>query len=250
MTSDQILDAIGLADETWVADAKANIAAQPRKTTVSVHRRVRRIALLAAVVSLFFTVTAYALGSPAGILSWSLSRGLGQNDFRFLPAYERQVGFPVSAVEEFSNGYRFRELSLIHNQVVDEGGNPMAEYPGLNLRYEKAGAPDLYLAVEPAALSNEENGPPAAETREIGGVAVRYHYSVYMAVPVDYRPTAEEEARVASGELQIGYGSDAVQVNPFASISFVLGDVRYTLLSFADHDADFMFQMAAELLAA
>lgn len=250
MTSDQILDAIGLADETWVADAKANIAAQPRKTTVSVHRRVRRVALLAAVVSLFFTVTAYALGSPAGILSWSLSRGLGQNDFRFLPAYERQVGFPVSAVEEFSNGYRFQELSLIHNQVVDEGGNPMAEYPGLNLRYEKAGAPDLYLAVEPAALSNEENAPPATETREIGGVTVRYHYSVYMAVPADYRPTPEEEARVASGELQIGYGSDAVQVNPFADIGFVSGDVRYTLLCFADYDADFMFQMAAELLAA
>ena len=250
MTSDQILDAIGLADETWVADAKANIAAQPRKTTVSVHRRVRRVALLAAAVSLFFTVTAYALGSPAGILSWSLSRGLGQNDLRFLPAYERQVGFPVSAVEEFSNGYRFQELSLIHNQVVDEGGNPMAEYPGLNLRYEKAGAPDLYLAVEPAALSNEENAPPTTETREIGGVAVRYHYSVYMAVPVDYRPTAEEEARVASGELQIGYGSDAVQVNPFTDIGFVSGDVRYTLLCFADYDADFMFQMAAELLAA
>ena len=250
MTSDQILDAIGLADEPWGADAKANIAAQPRKTTVSVHRRVRRVALLAAVVSLFFTVTAYALGSPAGILSWSLSRGLGQNDFRFLPAYERQVGFPVSAVEEFSNGYRFQELSLIHNQVVDEGGNPMAEYPGLNLRYEKAGAPDLYLAVEPAALSNEENAPAATETREIDGVAVRYHYSVYMAVPADYRPTPEEEARVASGELQIGYGSDAVQVNPFADIGFVLDDTRYTLLCFADYDADFMFQMAAELLAA
>ena len=250
MTSDQILDAIGLADETWVADAKANIPAPPRKTKVSVHRRVRRVALLAAVVSLFFTVTAYALGSPAGILSWSLSKGLGQKDFRFLPAYERQVGFPVSAVEEFSNGYRFRELSLVHNQVVDEGGSPLAEYPGLNLRYEKADAPDLYLAVEPAALSSEENAPAAAETREIDGVTVRYYYSVYMAVPVDYRPTAEEEARVASGELQIGYGSDAVQVNPFASIGFVIGDVRYTLLSFADYDADFMFQMAAELLAA
>ena len=104
--------------------------------------------------------------------------------------------------------------------------------------------------MEPAALSNEENGPPAAETREIGGVTVRYHYSVYMAVPADYRPTPEEEAQVASGELQIGYGSDAVQVNPFTDIGFVSGDVRYTLLCFADYDADFMFQMAAELLAA
>ena len=250
MTSDQILDAIGLADETWVADAKANISAPPRNSKVSVHRRVRRVALLAAVVSLFFTITAYALGSPVGILSWSLGQGLGRNDFRFLPAYERQVGFPVSAVEEFSNGYRFRELSLVHSSPVDAEGNALAENLGLNLRYEKADAPDLYLAVEPAALSNEENAPPATETREIGGVTVRYHYSVYMAVPADYRPTPEEEARVASGELQIGYGSDAVQVNPFADIGFVSGDVRYTLLCFADYDADFMFQMAAELLAA
>ena len=36
----------------------------------------------------------------------------------------------------------------------------------------------------------------------------------------------------------------------FADIGFVSGDVRYTLLCFADYDADFMFQMAAELLAA
>ena len=137
----------------------------------------------------------------------------------------------------------------MHSAVVDACGNPLKEYPGLLLDYEKMGAPELHLSAEPAALSDEHNAAPPTATRELDGVTAAYRQSAYLFVPEDYELSAEEAARAAAGELTVSYGSDAVQEQTVSSVIFCLDDTRYCLLTFAAYDADFMYQMVQELLA-
>ena len=251
MTADHLLDALGLLDEALVADAKPRSpASSPSRPRAAVRRRVRRVALLAAAVSLLFSVTAYALGGPGGVFSRALSAGPGRHSLETLPRYERRLGFPVRAVKEFSNGYRFREMALVQSSAQDAEGNPPKEFLGLDLDYCRDGAPEISLTLEPAALSDEKNAPPPTETRAFGAVTVRYCRSAYKFVPEDYRPTVEDSARMAAGELTISYGSDAVEERFVCSAIFCLGDVRYCLLCLDDCSADTLFQMAQELLDA
>ena len=249
MTTDNLLDAMGLLDERTVADAK-RYPLQPLPRKAGGRRRARRIALLAAVLSLLFAVTAYALGGPGGIFTSRLPRDWGKDRFESLPYYEKEAGFSIQAVEEFSNGYRFREMALERSAVVDEGGSTLDEYLGIALNYEKEDGPDLYLSVTPRAESDEANASPPTETRELDGVPVQYCRSAYKVVPEGYRPTEEDAARQAAGELTISYGSSAVKETYVCSVLFCLEDTRYCLLCLSDLDADVMFRMAEELLAA
>lgn len=248
MNADLLMDAIGQIDEATAADAKfytrTALPARPRA------RRLGRIALLAAVVSLLFTVSAYALGTPAGIFSWSQSKGYGQDRFESLPYYEKQVGFPVLAVKEFSNGYRFREMTASRSEIHDADNNPLESFGGLVIRYGREGAPDFTLNADPAQHFPIARSGPFTESREVGGVTVYYKHSCYRIVPEDYTASDEEKALIAEGSLQIGYGGDRVEDHTLSSALFVKDDVIYTLLCFGDYPADYLFQMAAELLAA
>ena len=248
MNADLLMDAIGQIDEATAADAKfytrTALPARPRA------RRLGRIALLAAVVSLLFTVSAYALGTPAGIFSWSQSKGYGQDRFESLPYYAKQIGFPVLAVKEFSNGYRFREMRVTHSAIQDADFNAMDQFLGLNLEYSKEGAPDLALHIDPEAYFPVDSSAPVTASREIGGVTVNYYRSIYRAVPEDYEKTPEDEARIAAGDLTISYGSDTMEEMVITSSIFRVNGCVYDLFCFCDYPADDLFQMAAELLDA
>ena len=151
-------------------------------------------------------------------------------------------------MNEFSNGYRFREMYLDHSSVVDAEGNSLRDFLGLILRYEKEGAPEVTLSVQPAAYFSMESSAPIAASREVQGVTVNYYHSSFLVVPEGYRPSPEEKALVDAGQLQISYGSDEREEHILVSAIFTVDGTLYDLLCFADHDAETMLRMAEELI--
>ena len=89
------------------------------------------------------------------------------------------------------------------------------------------------------------------EVREIGDVTVEYKENLYKGVPADYEPTAEEQAAVDAGDLQIGYGADEVTEQNYQFLRWEQDGVAYTLTGFdLGMTADELFDMAAKIIQA
>lgn len=230
-------------------------AASPgEETNVKQIRKPLSVFVVAAILAVLLMGTAYAaFGRPASIGSHYM-RGQGTyTSLDKLDKVEKTVGYPVTAVEGFSNGYAFQSLHIGGEAVYDEDFNVLKEYYGVMIDYQKDGAPDVTVNVTPVLdLEGGREAPAPTETREAGGVSVRLSRDHYKFVPPDYEKTPEDEANIAAGHYYISYGSDEIVERDFAFADFTLGDVQYVLmcgeadrLGFSDLAA-----MAADLIAA
>ena len=180
----------------------------------------------------------------------------GQGEFNSLSALPKVVktaGYPITAVEAFSNGYRFRQMNLDGEAAFDENNNVLQEYYGVMFSYEKAGSPDLTVNVSPVLdLVGAHEKPTPTGTRTISGVEVRFSRDHYKFVPEDYEKTEADRAAEKAGHYYISFGADAILESEYAFTSFELEGVNYSLMDTAANAAseEALYQMAAEIIAA
>ena len=131
----------------------------------------------------------------------------------------------------------------------DEDGNVLREWTKIDVEYERDGA-TLHLGTGEAYDDDTTvDTSRFDDTRVIGDVTVQYSADDYKAVPADYEPTAEEQAAVEAGDLQIGYGASEVTVQQYQFLRWEQNGVYYTLSGFdLDMTADELFQMAQEII--
>ena len=222
------------------------------KGTVKKHKKPVRIAVLAAVIAVLMIGTAYAIsGMPAFVATHAMPDTGEYSSFASLPKAEKTAGYPIAAVERFSNGYSFDRMQVVGEAVYDENNQPLREYYSVALYYEKPGAPELLLSTSPVLELSGGQAPPAAnETRSVDGVELRLSHDRYKLVPEDYEKTEADLAAEAAGHFYISFGADGIEEKTLSSALFRLGEVDYSLLLFSDVPFEELCAMAAELIAA
>lgn len=171
--------------------------------------------------------------------------------FEDMEKAEAEIGYSVDGVESFDNGFRLDGIHIHEAMLQDENGNALGEKKGLYMTYSKGGE-ELGIICE--KLLPVENGDILKEggydrTSEAGDIVMGYRSYTYKAVPPDYEPSEEEKMAVESGRLQIGYGTDKVEINEFSSVVWVKDGVRYDLSGFdVSLSAEEMFGMAQEIM--
>lgn len=249
-------DEIRLAPESSArirAALERELSSGEEKEPVKTATKTIHILLIAAILAVLAAGSAFALGLPHSTGSHYMRDQGVYRSLKDLPEVEKIVGYPVTAVEEFSNGLRFESLYVGGEAVYDEDFNVLQEYYGVMAEYRSDDGKRITLSLTPVLdILGGHEAPAPSETRDLDGVELRLSFDRYRFVPPDYEKTEEDLRREAAGHFYISYGADAVEEHDYAFADFVLDGVNYVLM---DSDAspasgDTLTQMAAELLAA
>ena len=213
-----------------------------------------RIAVIAAVIAVMLIGSAYAISGVAHSVGTHYMHGSGEfTSLRDLPKVVKTAGYPITAVEEFSNGYSFQKMNLGGEAAFDENNNVLKEYYGVMMTYTKPGARDLTVSVSPVLdLPGAHEAPAPTATRTVDNVELRFSRDHYKFVPEGYEKTEADRAAEKAGHYYISFGADTIMESEYAFVDFTLDGVDYALMdSAADADSEeTLYLMAAEIVAA
>lgn len=227
--------------ETLKTRIDTAIKAAPRKQT-----RTRGKTVLVA-VAMLGVLAVSAVAATNMVTKIGHSRNDQVLNYTQALAHAQQISHSVVLPEQFANGFSYQNANDIDSEVTDVSGKTVQIHE-LVADYQD-GARAVSLFVQPADVDLGDEGRTANATRTVGDVTLEYYQTEYKAVPVSYRPTAEEKARVESGTLAIGYGANSVSTMQQENAYMTLNGVRYGLFA-SDQaiGADEMLEMLASLL--
>ena len=208
---------------------------------------------LAAVLILALGITAYAGGGLRAIGTHAMPKTGEYSSLAELPKIEKDVGFPMTVPEGFSNGYRFSKLEVKGEAVYGENNEVLTEYYTVHALYARPGSEEIRLVLGPVfELPDAPAATEPSESRSFDGVPVDLSLDHYKVVPEDYEKTAEDLAAEAGGHYYISFGSDAVEEMEMAFADFRLDGTSYSLMDMAAgaDSLDILAQMAQEIIAA
>ena len=238
------------AEQIWLrAESAYRAAAHPAVTR---RRKLLRVALIAALLSVFFITTAYALsGVVHSTGTYLATHDEEYRSLRDLPKAEKILGYPATVPEALADDYRFLTMRIDGQAAFDENNAVLQSFYGLHVQYAAPGRELLYLDLTPVLdLPAAREKPEPEETRSVQGVEVRYSRDHYKIVPEDYRKTAADLAAEAAGHFYVSFGADTVIEKDYEFADFVLDGVDYVLMDQNSDGAEALFQMAAEVIAA
>lgn len=237
------------AEQIWLrAESAYSAAAHP---TVTRRKKLLRVALIAALLSVFFITTAYAVsGAIRSTGTYPMTHNEDYRSLRDLPKAEKILGYPTT-VPEYLGGYRFRSMRIGGEAVFDENNAVLQPFYGLHVQYEAPGKKPLFLDLTPVLELPASSGKPeATEARSIEGIELRYSRDHYKIVPEDYQKTAADLAAETAGHFYISYGAEAIEEKDYEFVDFILDGVNYVLMDQNGDGPEALFQMAADVIAA
>ncbi|MBP3476749.1 MAG: hypothetical protein J6K48_10610 [Lachnospiraceae bacterium] len=159
-----------------------------------------------------------------------------------------KLGYAVDSVETFDNGYQFDRMFVDDVDAWDEDGNKAYTYQEMNIHYEKAGEPHMYLAIhKPVEAIGREKNPNA--TRTYGDIILYYDAYTYKFVPPSYELTEEDKANEERDDYYISYGSEEVKIQKSQGVTWEKDGIFYNLAGFdLNLSADEMFDMAEQII--
>lgn len=210
---------------------------------------VGRLGLAIAACFIFFSLTAFAAGNVAEIVS-------GTNPFTATKDYnkwhkmEERAGFTARSVQSFSNGYEFLSMNTQKIYALDEEGNSVKGYKGIFIDYIRDNAsPLISVSMDPAEMYNDDHASDT-QTRVIDDITVHYNEDEYLFLPVSEEPTEAESARQEDDvHFFISYGSNERETKHAKSVNFEIEGISYVIHGFElDLTPDEMFDMAKEII--
>ena len=239
------------ADRIWSRIEQELLPGKENEQTMKTGKTLR-IVLIAAVISVLLITSAYAVsGTVRGTVShWMKDTGT-YDTLDAIPKIEKITGYPITAPEEFTNGYRFRTLNIGGEAAYGDDYEILEEYYGVMITYEQDGEQDLTLNLKPVLdhLVEGKSREPSG-TKEIDGVEVRFNRDHFKFVPEDYVKSENDLAAEKDHHYFISYGSDSIEEHDYTFAGFVLGEVEYLFFDQSGRDAEFLYDMAAEVIAA
>ncbi|MGL4665241.1 MAG: hypothetical protein ACRCWA_09535, partial [Clostridium butyricum] len=87
-------------------------------------------------------------------------------------------------------------------------------------------------------------------TENYNGITIEYTKNQYKAVPEGYEPSEEEKELENKGLLQIGYGSNEIEVSQNQAVIWYEDGISYCILNsnYNDLDKEDMINMAIEVI--
>ncbi len=257
MNREQAFETLSELDDRFIAEAiryAPGDALTPPERIVQVKKRKILAIVLAAALILALGAAAYALsGIPRFTGTHRMPKTAEYDTLEKLSKIEKDVGYSVTALTQFSNGYVFSKLSVDGEAVYGDDNEVLKEYYGIHATYTKPDEPDIILSLNPVLeLEGGSEAPEPSERRTVDGVTVNLSLDHYKVVPEKYEQTEDDLARKAAGHYYISWGSDEIMEYDMAFADFVIDGVNYTLMDmYASEDSfDTLMQMAREILAA
>ncbi len=223
---------------------RANVYERIEEERNMKHRNWKKTVVAAAAICVFGTITAVAIKKPAYTSSHS-SLNEVVRDYEAAKNMAHGFDASVKAVEEFSNGYKFKEAVPKYEATHDEEHNTLEQGTSMSFTYEKQGMEDVTLSGD--RLTVPVSNPDATLVLD-DGTELRYHRLANKFVPPDYTPTEEELKLQEQGKLNIGYGASQVEEKISVSVTWAQDGVTYCLFSFnGSLTAKEMLEMAKEV---
>lgn len=221
------------------------------RSTLPRGKRLLRVALIAALLSVFFITTAYAVsGIVRSTGTYPMTHDEEYHSLRELPKAEKILGCPATVPGRLGD-YCFLSMRIGGEAVFDETNAVLQPYYGLHVQYEAPGKQLLFLDLTPVLdLPASSEKPEPTEARFIDDVEVRYFSDHYKLVPENYQKTAEDLAAEAAGHFYISFGADTIEERELEFVDFVLDGANYVLMDQNGDGPETLFQMAAEVIVA
>ena len=257
MNREQAFETLSGLDDRFIAEAiryaPADAVKSPERIVQVKKRKFFAVALAAALI-LALGAAAYALsGIPRFTGTHRMPKTAEHDTLEKLSKIEKDVGYPVTAPTQFSNGYDFSKLSVDGEAVYGDGNEVLKEYYGVHVTYTKAGKPDIILNLSPVLeLEGGSEAPEPSERRTVDGATVNLSLDHYKVVPEDYEETEDDLACKAAGHYYISWGSDEIMEYDMAFAGFVMDGVNYTIMDMyaSETSLDTLTQMTKEILSA
>lgn len=257
MKRETISLALNSLDDRHITDTAVfspeRIQRSPERIVYMKRKRIVTFALAAALM-LVLGISAFAIwGIPRFTGTHPMPKTAEYTSLSALPEIEKDVGYPVTVPEHFSNGYAFSMLSVDGEAVFGESYEVLKEYYSVHVTYTRDGEPDLSLSLSPVSEFESISEAPVrtpSEQRTVSGVTVDLNRDHYKLVPEDYEKTEDDLAQEAAGHYYISFGSDQIEERKVASAEFKLDNVSYTLMDMAAKETslDTLAQMAGEII--
>ena len=255
MNREHAFETLSELDDRFIAEAIRHVPGDsltPPERIVQVKKRKIFAIALAATLILALGAAAYALsGIPRFTGTHRMPKTAEYDTLEKLSKIEKDVGYPVTAPTQFSNGYVFSKLSVDGEAVYGDGNEVLKEYYGVHVTYTKADEQDIILNLTPVLeLEGGGEAPEPSERRTVDGVTVNLSLDHYKVVPDNYEQTEDDLARKAAGHYYISWGSDETMEYDMAFADFVMDGVNYTLMDMYASDNSFgtLAQMAKEII--
>lgn len=209
----------------------------------------KKVLVAAVAAALCLTsATCFALGKITGYESHSYRAG---EKFPTVTKMEQVLNTRPDVVESFSNGFKFTSYSIGENTTRDENGAKLEALPELSLDYRNADNQWLVLSIH-GIFTGQDFGSVSGVITLDNGEKINYHYAKdhYKFVPVNYEVTPEDQAAMDAGELNISYGSDAVEDCYMTNMTWVKDGMEYNLCGQdLNIDQEGMVAMAKEVIS-
>lgn len=205
----------------------------------------KKIALIAVAATLVMGITVFA---ASGIISQWFSSSSSVPDYKTLPTPEevvKDIGYEAVTIDEFANGYKFDNGSIVDNNLTDDAGKSVEKFKSVTFRYIKDGD-EVIFSQDKVSSDLESSGNVVAT---VDGVDVYYHSYTNKVVPPDYKLNEEDKKAEESGELVFSYGSSEVEIIEVQSVSWKKDGIYYQLLQIDGNlTADELTEMASEVI--
>ncbi len=220
------------------------VSASVERTAYTMKSK-KKIALIAVAATLVMGITVFA---ASGIISQWFSSSSSIPDYDSLPTAEqvvKDIGYEVVTIDEFANGYKFDNGSIVDNALADETGNVTEKFKSVSFRYEKDG--DEVIFSQDKVNSELKTSGDVVAT--VDGVDVYYYSYTNKLVPGDYKMTEEDKKAEESGELVFSYGMDEVKISEVQAVSWNKDGMYFQLMQIDGKlSADELADMAAEII--
>ena len=225
------------------------ITARQEESIMKKKMHFKRYIAVAACVCLLVPAGIFAGGKVSSYTSGTDGADYKTStDWKDLNAMEEKAGIETDAVENFSNGYQFSEISTVPFNALDEEGVRMFKEIELQVRYQNDAGNEINCYMNRADDRMTDDRTPD-QTAELDGVTVSCYEETYKFVPADYEETAEDRALEAAGGYYISYGNDKVEVQDSLSVKWEKDGVSYGIQGFdTDLTPEELFAMAGEMI--
>ncbi len=205
----------------------------------------KRYAVIVAVATMFIGISVYAAGSL--VASWSSSSS-SIAEFKKLPTSEQcmeKIGYVPALIDQFENGYLFKNASIINNDLKDESDVSLEKFRSIDMRYEK-GDNEVDLSADKFETKMETPGEMVAT---VDGIDLYYQMYRNKQVPGNYKQTTEDKEAERKGELVFSYGIDEIRIAEVKSLYWEQDGIHYNLMQFdGDLSQDDFVAMATEII--
>lgn len=205
----------------------------------------KKIALITVAATMALGITVFAV---SGITSQWFSSSSSIPDYKTIPTAEqvaKDIGYEAVAIDEFENGYKFDNGSIVDNALADETGNVAEKFKSVSFRYEKDGD-EVIFSQDKFNSTVETSGEVISN---IDDIDVYYFNYTNKLVPGDYQMTEEDKKAEENGELVFSYGMDEVTVSEVQSVSWLKDGMYYQLMQIDGKlSVDELAEMAKEII--